>query len=201
MAPGYVTTVVIVDASGAPWPVQDMSYTGKFDITPRLKRAATILRITPSSAHGVGNMSLRLVDLGSPIILTMTTDITEVDYRFDMRIAKAGPLAKTPIIEYNGISTVAGTDDNLVSVLDGTIPPGAEKMKVKGVDGRTSVWKVAGKMYLRTPLSLLSPSWDSSVASADGTTVYTINDSPVILLSDEGRMVRAHVARADEVSP
>ena len=51
-----------------------------------------------------------------------------------------------------------------------------------------------------TPLTLLSPSWDSSVTSADGMNVYTLNDTPVVLLSDEGRMVRAHIT-ADEVTP
>jgi len=199
-SPGYVTTLTILDSSGAPWPVQDISFAGKFDITPP-ESGGHIMRITPQSAHGVGNMSVRLVDMITPVIFTLTTGLDEIDYRFDARIAKAGPLAKTPIIEFGGLSTVAGTDQNLVSVLDGTLPSGAEKLSIKGVDGRTSAWKMSGKMYLRTPLSLLSPAWESSVASADGTTVYTLNDTPVILLSDDGRMVRAHIAGPDEVTP
>jgi intracellular multiplication protein IcmK len=196
--PGYVTTVSILDSSGAPWPVQDMSFAGKFDVTPP-ETGGHVMRITPMSAHGVGNLSLRLVDLITPVIFTLTTGLDQVDYRFDARIAKPGPLAKTPIIEYGGIATTAGGDPNLISVLDGAVPSGAEKLKVKGVDGRTAAWRVGGKVYLRTPLSLLSPAWDSSVASADGTTVYTLNDTPVVLLSDAGRMVRARIA--DEVTP
>jgi intracellular multiplication protein IcmK len=145
-------------------------------------------------------MSIRLVDLITPITFTLTAGLEEVYYRFDARIPKQGPLAKTPLIEYGGLKTAVGADENLVQILDGTPPGISEKLKVEGVDGRTNVWRVSGRIYLRTPLTLLSPTWDSSVTSADGMNVYTLNDTPVILLSDEGRMVRAHIA-ADEVTP
>lgn len=200
MAPGYVTTVSILDSSGAPWPIQDLSYAGDFTVAAP-ENGGHLMRITAQSAHGVGNMSLRLVDLITPIIFTLTTDIETVDYRYEARLTKPGPLAKTPIIEYGGLNTVAGTDSNLVAVLDGALPAGAERLRVRGADPRTAAWRMGGRVYLRTPLSLLSPAWDSSVSSSDGTTVYTMNDTPVVLLSDQGRMVRAHITAADEVSP
>lgn len=200
MSPGYVTTVSILDSSGAPWPVQDLSFAGEFDVAPP-ESGGNVMRITPRAAHGMGNMSVRLVDLVTPIVFTLSTSLETVDYRFEARVAKPGPLAKTPIIEFGGLSTVAGTDANLVAVLDGTMPAGAEKLKLKGTDGRTTAWRLGSKVYLRTSLALLSPAWDSSVASSDGTTVYTLNDTPVILLSDDGIMVRAHIAAADEVMP
>ncbi len=62
----------------------------------------------------------------------------------------------------------------------------------------SSVWRLSGRIYLRTPLTLLSPAWSSSVTSGDGD-VYVLNDTPVILLSDE-QVVRAHIAAA-EVTP
>lgn len=198
-AAGRVTTLTLLDATGSPWPIQDVSWAGKFDITPP-EEGGHVVRITPQTTHGIGNISIRLVDLITPVTFTLQAGIEEVYYRFDARIPKQGPLAKTPIIENGGLKTVAGDDANLVQVLDGTPPGGSEKMKIEGVDGRTSVWRVSGRIYLRTPLTLLSPSWDSSVTSADGMNVYTLNDTPVILLSDEGRMVRAHIA-AREVMP
>lgn len=197
-APGRVTTITIVDETGSPWPIQDVSWAGKFDLTPP-EEGGHVIRVTPQSAHGVGNVSIRLVDLITPITFTLQTGIDEVYYRFDARIPKAGPLAKTPLIEYGGLKAVAGTDENLVQILDGTPPGSSEKLKVEGADGRTSVWRLAGRIYLRTPLTLLSPAWNSSVTSADGMNVYTLNDTPVILLSDQGRMVQAHIA-ADEVA-
>ena len=199
-SPIRVTTLTILDITGAPWPIQDVSWAGKFDVMGPPEEGGHVIRITPQTAHGMGNISIRLVDLNTPITFTLQSGFDEVYYRFDARIPKRGPLAKTPLIEHGGLKTVAGNDENLVQVLDGTPPPSSEKLKIDGVDGRTNVWRVAGHIYLRTPLTLLSPSWDSSVTSADGMNVYTLNDTPVVLLSDEGRMVRAHIT-ADEVTP
>jgi len=197
-AAGRVTTITVLDETGSPWPIQDVSWAGKFDVTPP-EEGGHVIRVTPQTAHGAGNISIRLVDLITPITFTLTTGLDEVFYRFDARIPKAGPLAKTPLIEYGGLKTATGADSNLVQILDGVPPTSSEKLKVEGVDGRTNVWRVSGRIYLRTPLTLLSPAWNASVTSADGMNVYNLNDTPVILLSDEGRMVQAHIA-AEEVS-
>lgn len=198
-SPGRVSTLTILDSTGAPWPIQDVSWAGKFDVTPP-EEGGNVVRITPQSAHNMGNISIRLVDLITPITFTLNTGLDEVDYRFDARIPKIGPLAKVPLIEHGGLRSVVGTDENLVQMLDGTPPAGAEKLKVDGTDGRSSAWRLSGRIYLRTPLTLLSPAWSSSVASADGMNVYVLSNTPVILLSDEGRVVRVSVA-ASEVTP
>jgi intracellular multiplication protein IcmK len=198
-SPGRVSTVIILDSTGSPWPIQDVSWAGKFEVTPP-EEGGHVVRITPQSAHNEGNMSVRLVDLITPITFTLKTGLDEVDYRFDARIPKLGPLAKVPLIENGGLKSVVGGDENLVQMLDGTPPASSEKLKIDGTDGRTSVWRLSGRIYLRTPLTLLSPAWSSSVTSGDGMNVYVLNDTPVILLSDEGRVVRAHIA-ASEVTP
>jgi intracellular multiplication protein IcmK len=168
-------------------------------VTPA-EEGGNVVRITPSSAHNIGNMSIRLVSLITPVTFTLRTGLDTVDYRFDVRIPKLGPLAKVPLIEHGGLKSVVGGDENLVQMLDGTPPSGAEKLKVEGTDGRSSAWRMSGRLYLRTPLTLLSPAWSSSVSSADGMNVYVLNNTPVILLSDEGRVVRASIA-ASEVTP
>lgn len=195
LSPGYVTTVSILDMTGAPWAIQDLSWAGKISIDPP-EEGGHVIRIVPSTTHGSGNISLRLVDLTTPVTFRFQAGLEEVYYRYDARIPKQGPLAKTPIIDYGGIQTVAGTDDNLVAVLDGTIGIDAEgeKIKVEGADGRTTAWRISDMVYLRTPLTLLSPAWNQSATSADGTNVYTLEDTPVVLLSDEGRMVKVHLS-------
>jgi intracellular multiplication protein IcmK len=192
VSPSHVTTVSLLDMTGMPWAIQDVSWAGKIEVdTP--EEGGHVLRITPRTAHGVGNISLRLVDLVTPVTLRFQTGLDEVDYRLDVRVPRQGPLAKTPLIEYGGIRSVAGADENLAAVLEGAPAGDAVKMKVDGVDGRTTVWKIAETVYLRTPLTLLSPAWNASAASADGMNVYTLEDTPVILLSDQGRMVKARI--------
>lgn len=191
-APGHVTTLSILDQTGSPWAIQDISFAGKFDVTVP-EEGGHVLRVVPSSAHGSGNISIRLVDLITPITFTLRTGLNEVHYRFDARIPKQGPLAKTPLIEFGGLKASAGADGNLVNVLDGTTGTDGTALKLDGVDGRTTAFLIDGQMYLRTPLTLLSPAWDSSASSADGMNVYTLSESPVIILSDRGQMVKAHI--------
>ncbi len=47
-----------------------------------------------------------MVDLITPITFTLVTGLDEVDYRFDARIPKLGPLAKVPLIEHGGLKSV-----------------------------------------------------------------------------------------------
>lgn len=197
-SPGHITTLAILDSTGAPWPVQDVSWGGNFQVIPPAE-GGHVIRITPMTAHGIGNMSILMVDLITPVTFKLRTGLQEVHYRLDARIPKNGPLAKVPLIEYGGLEAVAGADVDLTNVLEGTPPAHATKMAVKGVDGQTQAWKISGQLYLRTPLTLLSPAWNSSVSSADGMNVYTMRDTPVLLLSNNGRMVRASIA-ADEVT-
>ncbi|WP_366141904.1 DotH/IcmK family type IV secretion protein, partial [Propionivibrio sp.] len=42
------------------------------------------------------------------------------------------------------------------------------------------------------------PAWNASAASTDGMTVYEIGDAPVLLMSDNGAMVRARLTRDED---
>jgi intracellular multiplication protein IcmK len=191
LSPNYVTTLNVLDITGQPWPIQDISWGGNFEIL-QPEDGANIVRISPLRAHEVGNLSVRLVDLNTPVIFSLQSDLGDVDVRFDAQIPEYGPNAEMPLIDNGGIQTTAG-DNEIIRILDGVPPSQAEKLDVDGVDGRTSVYEVDGRIYVRTPHTLLSPGWSGTIKSADGTSVYAINQSPVLLLSDRGKMVRAFV--------
>jgi len=190
LSPGHVTTLNILDLTGQPWPVRDVSWGGDFEVI-QPQEGSHVIRISPMRAHEVGNLSIQLLDLQTPVTFMMKTQLETVQYRFDARIPEYGPYANMPPID-NGVSVTAGGGD-ITRVLDGTPPAQAKKLDINGVDGRTTAFEVNGQVFVRTPLTLLSPGWSSSVTSADGTTVYAIGQSPVLLLSDKGKMVRAMV--------
>ncbi len=190
LSPGHVTTVAVLDLTGQPWPIQDVSWGGDFEVQSP-KEGSHVLRISPMGAVSMGNLSVMLLGLKTPVTFTLDTQQDVVQYRFDARIPEYGPNALPPMID-PGVTTVAG-DTSMIQVLEGALPSGATKMDVSGVDGRTTVYRLDQQVYLRTPLTLLSPGWDSSVKSADGMTVYAIGNSPVLLLSDRGKMVRAMI--------
>ncbi len=192
LAYGYVTTVSMLDSSGAPWPIEDISWVGDFQIQEsEVYEVTHIFRISPDTKFAHGNLSMRLMGLNAPVILTFETNRDVVHYRLDAVVPKKGPGASTPLID-PGVTLTSGDPDMSIA-LSGVVPSDAELLDVAGVDGRTTAYIYNGLTYVRTPLTLLSPGWDSSVTSADGTKIYPLEETPVILLSDRGRMVRARL--------
>ncbi len=191
---GHVTTLSIVDASGQPWPIQDISWAGNFEVL-QPETGSNMLRITPMADFAFGNVSMRLVGLNPPVIFTLRTDRKSVQVRADVQIAELGPNGIAPPIQRQ-VTTTAG-DQSLSTILEGVPPASASKLKIEGIDGRTTAYEAGGVTYVRTPYTLLSPAWDSSVRSADGTNVYAMKFTPVLLLSDKGKMVRAQLKKTD----
>jgi intracellular multiplication protein IcmK len=132
---------------------------------------------------------MRLIGLNAPVVMSLNTRRDKVFYRLDLRIPEYGPDAAAPLIN-TSLSITAGSA-TLATVLDGMPPASAEKLVVSGADARTRAYKIDGMVYVRTPLTLLSPGWSSSVKSADGMNVYELANAPILLLSDGGQMVRA----------
>lgn len=195
VATGHVTTMTFMDMTGAPWPVQDISWAGNFEIV-QPENGGSVLRVTPMSEFAYGNMSIRLVGLNTPVTFVLKTHRDVVQYRFDARIPQYGPSAKPPVIQ-GGAALLAAGDPVMGSILDGSVPGNAERLDVDGVDGRTTAYKLEQTTYVRTPLTLLSPGWTGSVSSADGMNVYQLRNAPVLLLSDEGQVVRARLSERD----
>ena len=195
LAAGYVTTINVLDSTGEPWPILDVGVGGNFDISPT--RADThIVRIMPLTRYSSGNLSILLKDLTTPVVFRLQADTTsDVDLRFDARIPKFGPGAKVPIVDH---SRLEAGDETIMAFLQNLPPKDAKRVKITGLDQRTLAWSLGDKVYVRTPLSMLSPAWNASVNSADGMAVYEIGSAPVLLMSENGAVVRAHVLQDDD---
>ena len=190
----YVTTIDILDSTGAPWPILDVGIGGSFEVSPT-QAGSHVVRIMPLTRFGNGNLSLLLKDLPTPVIFRLAAGGPTVDLRYEVRVPKFGPNAKVPLVNYPQKLTAG--DDTIMSILQNNPPSSAKRMRISGLDPRTMAWSSGIHVYVRTPLTLLSPAWNASVASADGTTVYEIGDAPVLLLSDNGAVVRAKLLRDD----
>lgn len=195
LAAGYVTTINILDSTGEPWPILDVGVGGNFDLSPT-KADMHIVRIMPLTRYSTGNLSVLLKDLSTPVIFRLAADTTsDVDLRLDARVPKFGPGAKIPIVDH---SRLEAGDETIMAFLQNLPPKDAKRLKIGGVDTRTMAWSLNERVYVRTPLTLLSPAWNANVASADGMAVYEIGDAPVLLMSDNGAVIRAHVQRGDD---
>ena len=111
-----------------------------------------------------------------------------VDYNKEFQVPGRGPLAKDtaamPAIPPE-------IEPELYDFLDGIPPASAQAKQLTGASG--TVWLYNRSYYLKTTATLISPAWQNRADASDGTTVYKLLPIPVLVLSDQGRELRARV--------
>ncbi|MGC1182509.1 DotH/IcmK family type IV secretion protein [Legionella sp.] len=188
LAQGFVSSLVFLDSTGAPWPISayDLGDPGAFNI--QWDKTSNTIMIQALKLYNYGNLAVRLKGLNTPVMLTLIPGQKAVDYRVDLRVQGYGPNAKNMPME-EGIPPSAS--ELLLHVLDGVPPPGSQRLVVSGGDARA--WLSNDKMYVRTNLTILSPGWLASMTSADGTHAYEMQKSPVLLVSWHGKVMQLKV--------
>lgn len=190
LSQGFVTSIVFLDSSGAPWPIvaYDLGNPEAFNI--QWDRTSNILMIQATKQYTYGNMALRLDGLNTPVMLTLVPGQKVVDYRVDMRVQGSGPNAK-PLA--GGLGIPPSADPILLSVLDGIAPPNSKVVDVIGGDAQA--WLQDTRLFLRTRLTVLSPAWIAKMRSADGMHVYELPKAPVLLAAQNGKIVNLKIER------
>lgn len=188
LSQGFVSSLVFLDSTGAPWPISayDLGDPSSFNI--QWDKTSNTLMIQAIKLYNYGNLAVRLRGLNTPVMLTLIPGQKAVDYRVDLRVQGFGPHAvSTPTEE--GLPPSAS--DLLLHVLDGVPPPGSQRLTVSGGDARA--WLLNDMMYVRTNLTILSPGWIGSMTSADGMHAYEMQKSPVLLVSWHGKVMQLKV--------
>lgn len=188
LSQGFVSSLVFLDSTGAPWPIQayDLGDPSAFNIV--WDKTSNTLMIQASKLYNYGNLAVRLRGLNTPVMLTLIPGQKAVDYRVDLRIQGYGPNAKSMPMEE---ALPPSANDLLLHVLDGVPPAGSQRLVVSGGDARA--WLFNEKMYVRTNLTILSPGWLASMTSADGMHAYEMQKSPVLLISWHGKVMQLKV--------
>lgn len=188
LSQGFVSSLVFLDSTGAPWPINayDLGDPAAFNI--QWDKTSNTLMIQAMKLYTYGNLAVRLKGLNTPVMLTLIPGQKAVDYRVDLRIQGYGPNAKSMPME-EGIPPAA--NDLLLNVLDGVPPAGSARLIVSGGDARA--WILNDKMFVRTNLTILSPGWIGSMTSADGMHAYEMQKSPVLLVSWHGKVMQLKV--------
>jgi intracellular multiplication protein IcmK len=194
MLPGEMSTVLFLDASGAPWPlaaaprVSDARY---FD-AEWLQGTATVV-LSALSPYEDGNLSVMLQGFPTPVVIKLVTgepDTKErsriVDYRLDLRIPGRAPGTPTGLV---GPGKIALYDETMQRFLDGLPPSGAKTVKADpALPVKTQVWALNGALFVRTGLDIQT-AFDQSIAAGDGTRVYRLAPTPYVTFSDRGRSI------------
>lgn len=185
MQQGFVSSLVFVDSTGAPWPIEMYSLGDPALFNVSWDKKGNILLVQANEKFDYGNLAVKLKGQNTPVMLTLVPGQQEVDYRVDLRVQGLGPNA-IPYQLSDGLPPK--TNDLLMSILDGVPPKGSTELHVNG--GRAIAWVYNQKLYLRTRLTLISPGWLTSMSSPDGMNVYELLKTPMLLVSDHGQIVQ-----------
>jgi intracellular multiplication protein IcmK len=179
---GFVTSIVFLDATGAPWPIMAYDIGDPRSFNVQWDQKGNTMMVQAISAYKTGNLAVILRDLNTPIMVTLLPGQKAVDYRVDLRLPGIGPNSVTTVTHLPGKETPA-----LLDVLNGVPPQGSTTLKVSGCS-KCSAWLFNGEIFFRTTFAVLSPGWIATLTSADGMHAYQLPSTPVILVSDKGKM-------------
>lgn len=189
LATGFVSSIVFVDSTGKPWPVADYSLGNPQGFNIKWDNKTNTLFLQSVKDRLSGNIAIRMADLDTPLMFSIVTGQKEVDYRIDVQVPGIGPNSTSPVLETNMPDVAA---QYLLSALDGIPPSGSIELNVAKDYGRA--WSYNGKLLFRTKLNVLSPAWSATVSSADGTHVYEMTPTPLILASQNGKTIKIELS-------
>jgi intracellular multiplication protein IcmK len=188
LAQGYVTSLVFVDSTGAPWPIAAYDIGDPKTANIQWDGKGNVMLIQAMSPYGDSDLVIRMVGLVTPITLELVSGQRVVDYRTDIHVAGIGPNTKELP---TGTPLPSSANQILLSVLDGIAPSGSKLLSVKG--GDCQAWLVGDTMYLRTRLTVLSPGWVGRMVSPDGMYAYEIQKTSSVLVSQYGEPIELKV--------
>lgn len=193
-APGWVTTVNFADVTGAPWPVLSVT-TGNAEaytiLSPGAPGDTNMITISTKQPYIRSNIVVTLIGANVPVIMTLDPTSADIDVRVDAQLDQRGPKATLDMLSGSGIAPT--NDSVMLAFLDGVPPEGAKRLS--SGDREVQAWRFGDQMYVRTSKKMLSPAFISKQSNVSGTNVYVLNEAPVLLLSENGRMFNVAIKR------
>jgi len=185
LSAGFVSTLLFVDRTGAPWPITAYSLGDPENFNIQWDSQTNTMFIQSTKQYVHANMAVRLVGLNTPVMLTLVSGQKDVDFRVDLQLQARGPEAFPAVV--NNKSYTSDVNADMINMLDGIPPKGSLKLNVSG--DFAQAWLYNEKVYYRSKITLLSPAWMATVSSPDGTHVYEIMPTPYLLASKDGQTI------------
>jgi intracellular multiplication protein IcmK len=188
LAQGYVSSLVFVDSTGAPWPIAAFDIGNPKAVNMQWDGKSNILFMQANSPYSSGDIVIRLIGLSTPITLELISGQRVVDYRADIHVSGIGPNTKELPL---GTTLPTSANQLLLSVLDGIAPAGSKTLNVLGATAEA--WLLGETLYLRTRFTVLSPGWMAKMVSPDGMLAYELPKTSSILVSRYGEPVELKI--------
>lgn len=186
---GVSTSLVLLDSTGAPWPVENFTVGNRtlFAVERLDGTTGSSFVISPLQTYGQSNLILKLVGHPTPVVINLVSGQKVHDARVEARVLGRGPNAQV-----TSVPLTAGVDSRLLSVLDG-VPPQGRRLTVTG-DRSSQAWMMPdGYMWLRTTMAVSAPAFVSFVSSSDGTRVYKMTPTSKVLGMQNNQFITLEV--------
>ena len=198
---GYATAISFTDATGAPWPIEDVLVDQRF--LPEVENDGEdgkghLLYLVPQRRYLHGNAVVKLRGLAEPVVAVLRGGGAEADFRVDMRLGLPGPDAD-PALLVRPEGFHAG-DPQLLELLGGAVPPEAERLAVEGGARDDRAWRAGGDLLLLTRAHLLSPGPWAAERGPGGRWAYRLPDTPYALVTRGARETRLGFREREDVS-
>ena len=187
LAKGYTTAISFVDATGAPWPIEEVLVDASFlpaQAGQRPDGAQHLLYLAPSRANLHGNAVVKLLGRTDPVILTLADGGETADVRLDIRLAEAGPDADPEALA--AAPRFQAGDETLLDLLAGIAPAGTHRLVVSGGYPGDRAWAEGEDVLLVTAGTILTPGPWAAERAADGRWAYRLPATPFALVSAAG---------------
>lgn len=202
LARGFQTSLVFTDGAGNPWPIEHVQMNRQLFSDGGNVMAGSVLSIEPQTAIAYGNVTIRLQDKNTPVVLLLNagekaTVGQSVDVRVDVKIPGRSPGAPTGRV----LDTSSSPDDTMLRFLDGNAPADAVVMRASG-GAWMDAWRWRGHLYVRTKDVVMWPAYDAASRSGgdDGVYVYRFRedvDSHEVLGKDSFALTFRHGSYGD----
>ena len=198
LSAGYVSVISFFDATGKMWPIKayDIGNPSAVNIIWNQPQSADDIQDSHSNSllmqaqtiYKSTNMVVMLQGLNTPILLEIIPGQKEVDYRLDLQVPRFGPFAKETVQDLPQSSN----NPVMLDILNNIPPAKSVQAHVRG--GEAQAWVYRKKMYVRTPLEIISPAWFAKINGAnDEMHVYELPVTSALVALKNGKVVKLQV--------
>jgi intracellular multiplication protein IcmK len=189
VTPGQGAVISFLDSTGAPWPIElaDNAAADGGIVVQRF--TAHQLSVFVRTRTALGNVLVALKGLPTAVSFTVVSGQEATDYQVHLVVPRFLNGPPTNVLSSSSVPAL-GTAD-LFDYLLRTPPQGAKPLKIEGLPGAAAWQTGPTKMVVRTDAQLTEALRHFSL---DGTGVYEVRLSPLVLGTFNGRFVELKVS-------
>lgn len=187
-----ITSFVILDSTGNPWPVENFRNKDSSFVVTRLDAATpngSSFTVETTVMYAKSNLVLKLVGVVKPLVIDLIAGQKEMDASVEVHVMGHGPNA---VFSHSDLPQALS--GNMLSILDGIAPLNGRELKVDGVVNTKAWLLMNGHIMLRTAYKIVSPASMSFVSSADGTYVYEMMAATRLIGFKDGQFSNINIS-------